>query len=294
MRCSTVLFVVVVLTCSWQEPHLRGVAAVPASAAGAGFVTLQDEPQLHGLAALLDGRGFVQIRAGEFLMGSSNGNSDERPARRVRINHDFEMGRFEVTQAQWSAVLGSAHGRTARAGTPASEVLPGSDPSHFKGSRLPVEKVSWNDVQRFLRALNARDSKHEYRLPTEAEWEYACRAGSTGDYSGDLGAMAWYEGNSEEQTHPVGLKQANAWGLYDMHGNVWEWVQDWYGSDYYEEALAIDPQGPAEGSFRANRGGCWHKAAAYCRSAVRGFDFPGDGYYSVGFRLVRTSKSSSR
>ncbi len=286
MRCFVVLVSGLMLAGGCDVA--KSVGASPSLGA------VEDQTRLYGLSALLDGSGFVQIRAGEFLMGSSNGNSDEQPMHRVRINHDFEMGKFEVTQAQWSAVLSSAHGRTAKAETPASEVLPGSDPSHFKGSRLPVESVAWNDVQRFLRALNARDSKHEYRLPTEAEWEYACRAGSSGDYSGDLDAMAWYEANSDAQTHPVGLKQANAWGLYDMHGNVWEWVQDWYGSEYYEDALATDPAGPAEGSFRANRGGCWHKAAGYCRSAVRGFDFPGDGYYSVGFRLVRTSKSSSR
>ena len=273
------------------ELRLGFVTSVVAGRASAAPVAAaQDQTQLYGLSALLDGRGFVQIRAGEFLMGAGNGHADERPVHRVRISREFEMAKFEVTQAQWAAVMGSSHRRTARGGPAAIEGSPGSDPSHFKGSRLPVESVSWNDVQRFLRTLNARDSKHEYRLPTEAEWEYACRAGSTGDFSGDLDAMAWYEENSEEQTHPVGQKQPNAWGLYDMHGNVWEWVQDSYGFDYYDNGLAIDPQGPAAGSYRVYRGGCWHKPAAYCRSAVRGFDFPGQPYYSVGFRLVRTPK----
>jgi len=270
---------------------IAGQVAVTASAAP--VAAAEDHTQLYGLTALLDGRGFVPIRAGEFLMGADNGNTDERPVHRVRITRDFEMAKFEVTQAQWAAVMGSAHGRTPLTAPPSGEVSPGRDPSHFKGSRLPVESVSWNDVQRFLQTLNARDSKHEYRLPTEAEWEYACRAGTTGDFPGDLEAMAWYEKTSEGQTHTVGQKQPNAWGLYDMLGNVWEWVQDAYAFDFYDARLTSDPKGPAAGSYRVYRGGCWHKSPAYCRSAVRGFDFPGQRDYSVGFRLVRTPKPGS-
>lgn len=246
----------------------------------------QEEPQerkesnLYGLAALLDGSGFAPIPAGEFLMGSSTGNADERPMHAVRISQPFQMGKFEVTQAQWEAVMRSAHAR------PGSE----SRSSHFKGSLQPMENVSWDDVQRFLAALNARDNRFIHRLPTEAEWEYACRAGRTGDYAGSLDAMAWYEVNSDGQTHPVGQRQPNDWGLFDMHGNVWEWVQDWYGFDYYEHSPKVDPTGPVSGSYRVYRGGCWFGSARYCRSAVRGFDFPGGRYYSVGFRLVRTPK----
>jgi formylglycine-generating enzyme required for sulfatase activity len=190
---------------------------------------------------------FVRIPAGEFQMGSEN-DSDEQPVHRVKISRDFEMGKCEVTQAQWQAVMGN-------------------NPSRFEGDNLPVENVSWSDVQEFIKRLNQADSKYQYRLPTEAEWEYACRAGTTGDYAGDLDAMAWYEKNSGGKTHAVGQKQANAWGLYDMHGNVWEWCQDWYDSNYYRQSPGADPTGPTAGSARVFRGGSWDYAAACCRSA---------------------------
>jgi formylglycine-generating enzyme required for sulfatase activity len=214
---------------------------------------------------------FVLIPAGEFLMGSENGDSNERPIHRVWISRDFEMGKYPVTQAQWEAVMGS-------------------NPSHFNGADRPVEKVSWNDVQRFIDKLNQWDSKYQYRLPTEAEWEYACRAGSTGDYAGDLEAMAWYFDKSGDGTHPVGQKQPNAWGLYDMHGNVWEWVQDWYDSGYYAQSPAADPQGPTSGSHQVLRGGGWDGYAQNCRSAARDSGSPADRYGSLGLRLVRTAR----
>ena len=246
------------------------------------FLARAQETNEHGLAALLDGSGFVRIPAGEFMMGSRNGKPDEQPVHRVVISKGLEMGKFEVTQAQWEAVMRRAHARVAP-----GEAAEASAPSHFKGPSLPVENVSWHEVQQFLRMLNARDDRFEYRLPTEAEWEYACRAGSTGDYAGTLDAMAWYESNSGGQTRPVGRKEPNAWGLYDMHGNVWEWVQDWYAHDYGEERPAA---GPASGSYKVYRGGGWFSSPADCRSAVRGFNFPIDRYDSVGFRLVRTPK----
>src|SRR6185295_12837821 len=127
---------------------------------------------------------------------------------KVRITRQFEIGKYEVTQEQWQAVMGD-------------------NPSNFKGANLPVEKVSWNDAQDFLLKLNARDG-YTYRLPTEAEWEYACRAGSMGDFAGELDDVAWYDKNSGSKTHPVGQKRPNVWGLYDMHGNVSEWCSDWY------------------------------------------------------------------
>ena len=214
---------------------------------------------------------FVRIPAGEFLMVSENGDADERPTHRVRISRDFEMGKYEVTQAQWMAVMGD-------------------NPSHFKGSDLPVETVSWDATQTFIKQLNERDSKYQYRLPTEAEWEYAARAGSTGDYAGNLDAMAWYYTNSGNKTHPVGQKQPNAWGLYDMHGNVWEWCQDWYDSRYYSQSQAVDPQGPSAGSLRVPRGGGWNCGAVRCRSAFRSSNSPGARRAALGFRLVRTAR----
>jgi formylglycine-generating enzyme required for sulfatase activity len=237
---------------------------------------------------------FVRIPAGEFLMGSNNGEDDEKPAHRVRISRDFEIGKYEVTQAQWEMVMGS-------------------NPSYFQSADRPVERVSWDDVQQFIQILNSRSRKYNYRLPTEAEWEYACRAGSTGDYAGDLESMAWYGNNSGGQyidaaeinridsanyfnrilnnggqTHPVGQKRSNAWGLYDMHGNVWEWCHDWYGP--YSSNYQVDPQGPGSGSYRVYRGGSFFFTAATCRSAFRDNRSPGDRYIILGFRLVRTPR----
>jgi formylglycine-generating enzyme required for sulfatase activity len=158
----------------------------------------------------------VYIPPGEFMMGSENGDKDERPVHRVTISQAFYIGRYEVTQAQWQAAMGD-------------------NPSHFKdcGGNCPVERVSWKDAQNFINKLNESNDGFRYRLPTEAEWEYACRAGTTGDYAGTLSEMAWYGKNSGSKTHAVGGKQPNAWGLADMHGNVWEWCQDWYHKTYY-------------------------------------------------------------
>ena len=187
---------------------------------------------------------------------------------RVLISKAFELQTREVTQAQWQAVMGS-------------------NPSSFKGPDLPVEKVSWDDAQAFIAKLNAKNDGYRYRLPTEAEWEYAARAGTTGPYAGDLDAMAWYEQNSGRTTHPVGTKAANAWGLYDMHGNVWEWVQDWDGN--YDASAVTDPVGPSSGSYRVLRGGSWRHESQYCRSADRNSSSPGYRGYFLGLRLLRTS-----
>jgi formylglycine-generating enzyme required for sulfatase activity len=165
------------------------------------------------------------------------------------------MGIHEVTQAQWKALMGNS-------------------PSSFQGDDLPVEQVSWEDCQKFLAKLTGKVGQGlTCRLPTEAEWEYACRAGSQGEYCfGDdersLGEYAWYFANSEGKTHPVGQKKPNAWGLYDMHGNVWEWCADWYG-DCYSPSAATDPKGPASGMARVLRGGSWYCYPELCRSADR-------------------------
>ena len=183
---------------------------------------------------------------------------------------------YAVTQAEWEAMMMN-------------------NPNHFKGATLPVDDVSWEDAQKFIDKLNNIYSSYQYRLPTEAEWEYACRAGSTGDYAGDLDNMGWYWKNSDSKTHPVGQKQPNAWGLYDMHGNVYEWCQDQYISQYYAsspiidpQGPIIDPQGPSLGVFKISRGGCWGVAARACRSAARNYCQPWDSIGGGnGFRLVR-------
>ncbi len=158
----------------------------------------------------------------------------------------------------------------------------GSNPSYFRGDDLPVEKVSWDDCQEFIRKVNA-SLTCGVRLPTEAEWEYACRAGTTGAYAGDLSEMAWYESNSGSMTHDVGTKRANAWGLCNMHGNVLEWCNDRYGA---YGGVVTDTSGPITGSFRVLRGGCWNNYARNCRSAKRYFGGSSSGNEYSGFRLA--------
>lgn len=242
-------------------------------------------PELHSLTALIEGKGFVRIRPGQFTMGSPDGNPDEQPPHTVRITHEFEMGRFEVTQAQWDAAMRNPHAKPDAKDSPEKV-----NPSHFKGPANPVENVSWDSVQEFLRALNSRDPKHVYRLPTEAEWEYAARAGKRAEASNKLTDEAWFAANSGGRPHAVGLRQANAWGLHDMIGNVMEWVADWYVPSYYGGSPDADPVGPASSSYKVYRGCAWLSEPKQCRPGYRGFDFPTSGYYSVGFRLVRTPK----
>ena len=216
---------------------------------------------------------FVLVEPGTFIMGSENGDDDELPVHEVQITQRYYLSKTEVTQAQWYAVMGN-------------------NPSRFRRLQNPVESVSWEEVQTFLQQLNELEGCDGcYRLPTEAEWEYAARAGSQSAYSfGDnaerLGMYAWYDANSGSKTHPVAQKLPNAWGLYDMHGNVWEWVQDWYGT--YPDSMETDPQGPETGSPRVMRGGSWSSTARYVRSANRDDWWPGNRNSRVGFRLVRT------
>jgi len=232
---------------------------------------------------------FVLVPAGSFMMGSPEGQgaSDEHPRHQVEISRPYYLGVTEVTQAQWKAVMGS-------------------NPSGFKGDNRPVENVSWIDAQEFIRRLNQKEGTNKYRLPTEAEWEYACRAGSEtaycfGDDESRLGDYAWYwHGvNSSERIQPVGQRKPNAWGLYDMHGNVFEWCADWYGWDYYAASPSRDPRGPGSpvyddslgGEFRVVRGGGvgWGGDAGTCRSACRGWGLPGWRMTDCGFRLARTT-----
>jgi formylglycine-generating enzyme required for sulfatase activity len=222
------------------------------------------------------GMEFVLIPAGSFTMGADKNfkaaSDDETPQHRVSISKPFYLGKHEVTQAQWEAVMGN-------------------NPSRFEGRDNPVEMVSWDDTQEFIQRLNRQEGHKRYRLPTEAEWEYAARAGTTGAYSfgddvGQLGQYAWYGANCRGRTHPVGQKQPNPWGLYDMHGNVWEWVQDWYGERYYSSSPGTDPKGPSSGYYRVFRGGCWFFDAERCRSANRNGSTPGLRYNVLGFRLA--------
>lgn len=238
----------------------------------------------------------VLIPSGSFLMGAENSGSDEKPVHEVKISQSFYLSQYLITQSQWEEIMGS-------------------NPSYFKGDkRLPVEKVSWIDVQEFIKRMNSLGDG-TYRLPSEAEWEYACRAGSIGDYAGDLSELGWYADNSGDvlidaaavykeadltlderykkllsircRTHVVGSKKPNKWKLYDMHGNVSEWCEDWYDGDYYKTSSNVNPKGPTSGSFRVVRGGSWFSLAEDCRSADRSRFLPTNRSSIVGFRLVR-------
>ena len=217
---------------------------------------------------LLAGMEFVWIPAGEFLMGSISAEADvdEGPLTLVRISKGFWLGQYEVTQEEWEAVMGS-------------------NPSSFAGCALcPVEGVSWEDVQEFLRRVNGTGG-NRYRLPTEAEWEYAARGGPTGDRYGNLDEIAWWDGNSGGRTHPVGQKLPNGFGLHDVLGNVWEWVQDWYGR--YPGGAVTDPQGAGSASARVFRGGGSNSDAGSVRAPTRTYYLPDFRSFSLGFRLLK-------
>ncbi len=218
----------------------------------------------HSTLALADAEAKFQSAQAQY----KEAGHDEKPAHAVTLTKPFYMGKFVATQEQYRAVTGAS-------------------PSHFKGKDNPVEEVSWDDSQAFCRKLSEQ-TKQTVRLPTEAEWEYGCRAGTTTQYhSGDteagLARVAWLNSNS---THPVGQKEPNASGLYDMHGNVWQWCQDWYGEDYYGKSEAENPQGPAQDPFRVLRGSAWCHDAWSCCSARRHWLFPYDRDEYFGFRVV--------
>jgi formylglycine-generating enzyme required for sulfatase activity len=213
---------------------------------------------------------FVKVEPGEFTMGCSPEDAQceaiESPRHRVGITRPFEIGKYEVTQAQWEAVMGT-------------------NPSQFKGRDRPVEGLTtWQDTQEFIERLNMLNDGYRYRLPTEAEWEYAARAGTTTPFPGDLNAISWNSGNAENQTHPVGQKQPNAWGIHDMIGNVLEWVQDFSSATYYAESPALDPTGPALGSDHVVRGGAWSHIPQWSRVSFRR-NLVNRGSY--GLRLAR-------
>jgi len=229
------------------------------------------------------GMGFVYIPGGTFIMGSplgEYGRDDNERQHQVTLTRGFYMQTTEVTQGQWKALMGN-------------------NPSHFLncGWDCPVEQVNWYEVQEFIKKLNEAEKTRRYRLPTEAEWEYASRAGSTtafhnGEIAGDtsgydevLDQVGWYYRNSEKGTHQVSQKNSNAWGLYDMHGNVWEWCQDWQRK--YPFRAVTDPTGATTGKARIRRGGSWSHYPLFCRSAYRSWYEPKDATPHLGFRLVR-------
>ncbi|MDR2661558.1 MAG: SUMF1/EgtB/PvdO family nonheme iron enzyme [Treponema sp.] len=230
----------------------------------------------------------VLVEGGTFQMGSANGESNEMPVHSVTVK-SFYMGKYEVTQQEWVEIMGS-------------------NPSRFKGDTLPVEQVSWLEAVEYCNKRSIKEgltpayrgsgntitcdfNASGYRLPTEAEWEYAAKGGNKDymiyEYSGgnSPGSVAWYADNSGGQTHPAGTKQPNSLGLYDMSGNVWEWCWDWYGS--YSSGSQTDPRGASSGADRVGRGGSWLSGAADVRSAYRSYGPPSYRYHYLGFRLVR-------
>jgi formylglycine-generating enzyme required for sulfatase activity/serine/threonine protein kinase len=258
--------------CVWIDPQFVRQARIDGTASD----ILAQPPITNSI-----GMKFKLIPPGTFMMGSEGGEADEKPVHEVRLTKPFYIGVYEVTNSQWKAVMG---------------VEP---PSKRKDADRPVETVSWNDAVAFCRKLSEmadeRAAARLYRLPTEAEWEYACRAGTTtkwacGDDDKTLGDFAWFGGKTGGQTQPVGQKLPNAWGLHDMHGNVWEWCGDWYGA--YAAGAAADPIGPEVGSVRGPRGGCWSDSASSCRSANRLGRDPSFRLDRLGFRLAMSPSES--
>ncbi len=274
------------LSYNWRVPRTPSNQCLARVTANLGYVTSEID-------------GMVLIPAGTFQMGNTgaySGESNEKPLHTVTISRDFLMSKYEISQKQYEEVMGA-------------------NPSYFKGENLPVEQVTWYEVVEFCNKLSEMEGLDKcysgsgtsivcdwdangYRLPTEAEWEYACKAGTTTDfYSGSLTSSAdctpidanldkigWYCGNEGTKTREVGKKEPNAFGLYDMSGNVWEWCWDWYGS--YSSSSETDPKGLTTGSYRVRRGGGWFTDPGDCRSANRHRDYPSNRYFSMGFRVV--------
>lgn len=213
----------------------------------------------------------IWVAPGTFWLSATHGAGDDTE---VTLTRGYWLGQTEVTQSQWQVIM-------------ENHPLP----FFMRGSDRPVETVAWEMVGIFCTKLNEREraagrlpAGYSYALPTEAQWEYACRAGTTGKFAGEIDALAWHEGNSGVQTHPVAQKRPNAWGFYDMHGNVQEWCADWFGA--YPGGRANDPTGPAMGQYRVFRGGGWLSPSGLCRSAHRGFIQPAAISRGLGFRLA--------
>lgn len=247
------------------------------------------------------GMHFVSIPAGAFTMGSEFGPADEKPRHEVRIRRSFSMQTTHVTRGQFQAFMTATGFRTdaERAGkafiwTGKWEEKAGiswRNPGFDQGDDHPVVCVSWNDARAFLEWMNREERGMGYRLPTEAEWEYACRAGTSGERYGDLNELAWYGGNSGLKTHPASQKRANAWGLYDMQGQAWQWCEDWYGKAYYAQSAGTDPEGPPSGQTRVLRGGSWFNPSTFLRSACRRGYGPDCRSSVSGFRVVASRRA---
>ena len=257
-----------------ESSYVRAVSAFGNKSQTEATTTATSVSSVNAAPDALTQIEMVFVKGGTFTMGATakqrgDADSDEKPAHRVTIS-DFYIGKYEVTQAQWETVMGK-------------------NPSGYKGNNRPVENVSWNDIQEFIEKLNAKTGK-KFRLPTEAEWEYAARGGNQSKgykYSGsdNIDEVAWYDDNSSSQTHPVGQKLPNELGLYDMNGNVYEWCSDWYGG--YSRGSQTNPTGPANGSGRVLRGGSWNVIARSCRVSSRGSYDPSSRFGNYGgFRLV--------
>ena len=264
-KCAVVCVAVVVM-CGCDQEQPKTLRPTPQKEMLTPDPTPVEDMELPESADSI-GMKFKLIPAGTFTMGDGDDAHD------VTLTKPFKMGVHEVTQAQYEQVMGV-------------------NLSKYKGADNPVENVSWDDAVEFCRRLSELPAEkaagNVYRLPTEAEWEYACRAGTTtkysfGDDESELGDYAWYGVNSDQKTHPVGSKKPNAWGLYDMHGNVFEWCQDRYGD--YPSGSVTDPTGPAVGSSRVFRGGSWSSSAENRRSASRYGYYPSDRYSYGGFRV---------
>lgn len=245
-----------------QEEELASVRGPIAS----GIKRIYKNPQGSLEAAFDYGIVMVYVPSGAFPMGAKRREPDESPVHKVHTN-SFWIGKYEVTQGQWKAVMEA-------------------NPALFnKGDNYPVEAVDWTDVQEFIFKLNDLTGL-SFRLPTEAEWEKACRAGTKYSTYPKLKAVAWYAGNSNEETHPVGLKEPNAFGIYDMLGNVCEWCQDWYDKNFYHYSNYFFPKGPSSGSLRVYRGGSWYEKFGDVRPTIRYSGKPSLKLSNLGFRLV--------
>jgi len=220
---------------------------------------------------------FIFVKGGCYEMGSNHGDPDEKPVHEVCVD-DFWMGKYEVTQKQWRTIMGN-------------------NPSSFNGNERPVERVSWLEINDYYLPILNRKSGKKYRLPTEAEWEYAARSGGKNvNFVGtdELVRYAWNDNNSEGTTHPVGRKQPNDLGLYDMMGNVWEWVSDWYSDIYYNQSPRTNPQGSSSELYRVFRGGSWRRYPGSLRATLRNKEEPSYRYNNLGFRLVLPIEKQQR
>ena len=286
-----------------EKADLQGGTAMPMARPVIEVITPKPEAIPDQITTKTANISLKLIPAGTFMMGSPNdqGGSDERPQHEVKISKPFYLGIYPVTQGQYAKLVGKNPSYFASTGGGKEEV------TRMDTSQLPVEQVSWDDAVAFCNAMSKADGLSPYyestgehvsiaggagyRLPTEAEWEYACRAGTTTPYSfvgreNELIRHAWFDKNADGRTRVVGEMKSNPFGLHDMHGNVWEWTWDPYEADYYFRSPDVDPQGPAQAANHVIRGGGWGSTAAACRSAFRSRSTPGDRDYDLGFRLA--------